>query len=598
MFGAVNGAGTTIDMRGFGASAASNTLVLLNGRKLTDIDLAGVDFSAIPRESIERIEITRGNAGAVLYGDGAVGGVINIVTKSGENIPPSARISGGFGSFNQREGNLSANGSYGGASASVFANAIDSDGYRVNNRLQQRDVTGDFRAQVGGGTAYLYIAADDQRLGLPGSRHVTLTTSELVTDPTGAQTPTAFGNKQGVNAILGYSRMLTNGIELIVDGSVRQKEQQTFSEISGFAITDNRKLDTFSFTPRMNIQGFVFGMPTKVTTGLDFYDSTLKDDPRLRAERSAGPPVRAGAAFGRHVLAADHRHHRPTPTSRSAHAASRPGSPRAICSIRPRRAPSSMPRRCRSTARISQYAFHLGAEHRFNPVVAVFGRVGHSFRTPNVDERIGVLSFPVDFRLQTQTSNDAEGGVRLHLGPVEIQSSVYDMELLREIHFDPSVFANINLDPTRRYGTETSATWRALENLTLRAGFAYTRSVFRDGPNAGNDVPLVSRWTATGSASWNIWQKILVADAVVRYVGERRMDNDQANFQPLIPAQPWSTCGWAASTGTCSTRCRSRTCSTRSTTTTRSRAPSRSGPSTPYPQPGRVIMGRLGLKFP
>jgi iron complex outermembrane receptor protein len=64
-FGAVNGAGTVVDMRGFGAAAASNTLVLINGRRLTDVDLAGVDFSAIPRESIERIEITRGNSGAV-----------------------------------------------------------------------------------------------------------------------------------------------------------------------------------------------------------------------------------------------------------------------------------------------------------------------------------------------------------------------------------------------------------------------------------------------------------------------------------------------------------------------------------------------------
>ncbi len=42
--------------------------------------------------SIERIEITRGNSGAVLYGDGAVGGVINIVTKTGVDLPPSARI--------------------------------------------------------------------------------------------------------------------------------------------------------------------------------------------------------------------------------------------------------------------------------------------------------------------------------------------------------------------------------------------------------------------------------------------------------------------------------------------------------------------------
>src|SRR6185312_8521324 len=81
--GANNGATTTIDLRGFGATASSNTLFLLNGRRLTDIDLLGVDLSAIPRDSIERIEITRGNSGAVLYGGGAVGGVVNIITKTG-----------------------------------------------------------------------------------------------------------------------------------------------------------------------------------------------------------------------------------------------------------------------------------------------------------------------------------------------------------------------------------------------------------------------------------------------------------------------------------------------------------------------------------
>ncbi len=48
-FGGVNGAKTSVDLRGFGAFATANTLILINGRRLNDIDMAGVDLSTIPR---------------------------------------------------------------------------------------------------------------------------------------------------------------------------------------------------------------------------------------------------------------------------------------------------------------------------------------------------------------------------------------------------------------------------------------------------------------------------------------------------------------------------------------------------------------------
>ena len=63
---------------------------------------------------------------------------------------------------------------------------------------------------------------------------------------------------------------------------------------------------------------------------------------------------------------------------------------------------------------------HFGFEHRFSPMLAVFGRVARSFRTPNVDERIGVNAFPVNFDLKTQTSRDIEGGLRGRFGPVRL----------------------------------------------------------------------------------------------------------------------------------------------------------------------------------
>ena len=74
----VDSSSTSLDMRGFGESSTNNVMILLNGRRLNDIDMAGVDFSSIPHETIERIEIVRGGSAATIYGDGAVGGAINV----------------------------------------------------------------------------------------------------------------------------------------------------------------------------------------------------------------------------------------------------------------------------------------------------------------------------------------------------------------------------------------------------------------------------------------------------------------------------------------------------------------------------------------
>ena len=66
---------TSIDIRGSGDTGVSNVLVLIDGIQLNTPDLNGAEFSVIPVEQVERIEIVRG-ANAVRVGSGASQGVI------------------------------------------------------------------------------------------------------------------------------------------------------------------------------------------------------------------------------------------------------------------------------------------------------------------------------------------------------------------------------------------------------------------------------------------------------------------------------------------------------------------------------------------
>ncbi|MFH1344593.1 MAG: TonB-dependent receptor [Pseudomonadota bacterium] len=549
LYGGVSGVKTSVDIRGFGAFATSNTLVLINGRRLNDVDMAGVDFSTIPRDSIERIEISRGNSGAVLYGDNAVGGVINIVLKNGVGGPPvRMRAEAGVGSFNSRLASISAATNHGPWSTSFYGNAVKSDGYRVNNALDQRNGVGNLNYTTPGLTAFVTLSGDDQKLGLPGGRLVdpSIGLDELATNRRGAATPLDYGNQQGASATAGFTKTLMNGVDLIVDGGVRDKKQQSaFFDSFGNSYVDAH-LQTWSITPRLSIKNVMFGMPSAILTGIDYYDATFHQE---RPTDKGRTPIHTYDLHQQTLAGYFQQTIGLLPTTDFSY-----GGRLQQTTLKARDVLNNDPN-CAATfscavqnlpldSQEGQYALHIGLEHRFNNVFAVFGRAARAFRTPNVDERLSsgpsfdefFNPIPGNFNLKTQTSHDIEGGFRIKSGGFQLQSSIYNMELENEIHYVPALFYNVNLDPTRRYGSEASASLRLSDSVTLRGGAAYTRAVFREGEFAGKDVPLVSRYTASGGVTWNIWQKYLVADATVRAWSERFMDNDQANTQRRIPA--------------------------------------------------------------
>ena len=86
----------------------NHTLVLIDGVPANDPTGGAYDFSDLSTADIERIEVIRG-AQSVIYGSGAVGGVINIITRSGRG-PARVTIATEVGSFGMRDVALGASG--------------------------------------------------------------------------------------------------------------------------------------------------------------------------------------------------------------------------------------------------------------------------------------------------------------------------------------------------------------------------------------------------------------------------------------------------------------------------------------------------------
>jgi iron complex outermembrane receptor protein len=556
--GSPTGVNDMVDVRGFGAFAQSNVLVLVNGRRYQDFDLQGFDFSQIPINSIERVEITRGMSGTVLYGDGAIGGVINIVTKTASGAPFSGRVEGAVGSYGFGEGRVSASATSGPWSSAIYANAATSQGYRQNSQLNQQNAVGNLSYRSPEWTGYLNIIGDSQRQNLPGTlQNLPLVYPITLDTPRASVTPFDWAHKQDFGVTAGFTRTLGSGADLIVDGGVRRKFQQGqffnyfnnpfFSfdpSTAAPANYVNTVMTTSSVTPRIDMRHQLFGVPNRLLTGIDFYNTQYDSD---RPQAEGLPDIHRYSI--RQTTASIYAMNTTTVTPAleiSYGGRLQRNFVKGQDVYNPAVDPNagfyaSDPQAAPADSSEWQYALHLGYEYRINPTLALFGRVARAFRLPNADERVGAgnpfdVVVPPNLNLKTQTSYDVENGLRVTLGKFNFQTTGYIMELNNEIHFIPALFANVNLDPTQRMGWENSATYQLSDDVRVRAGVAYTRATFREGQFAGKEIPLVAPWSGYTGLTWDIVKKLLVLDVTATFWSDRRMDNDQANIQPQIPA--------------------------------------------------------------
>jgi iron complex outermembrane recepter protein len=455
-------------------------------------------------------------SGAVLYGAGATGGTINIITRRFAAGATRGYALGRIGGFNTKEARLG----YGKLGErfgfSLDASHEDTGGYRRNNHFRQTNLAGMLEARGEQSRMFARFSAGQQALELPGA----LTEAQIRADRRQASTPGNESGRDNAGVVLGGA-WNAGRHELASELSYRNRNASAFF-LPGFFVDTHVNL--WSFTPRAKLRFDALGREHDVIVGMDWerwdYDN-----------RNAASPTTVSAPFSQRI------------GEQTNHAFYAQGNfwlaerTRIVLGGRVQRSEELLAERLfpvdERRANHHLEAYEAALRQGFGAGWSAYGKYGKSFRLGNFDENACFFPPCTATLLAPQTAQAAELGLEYERGPLRGRAAVYEKRLENEIYFSPLVFTNINLSPTRRRGVELEGSWRASPALEWRAALALMEAHFRSGAYGGVDVtgkkvPLVPNAILSTGVSWAFADRAK-ANLNARFVGKQLYDNDQAN---------------------------------------------------------------------
>jgi iron complex outermembrane receptor protein len=470
----------SLDLRGFGETASSNVVFLVDGVRQNEGDSSGVSLSWIPIDSIERIEIVRGN-GSVLHGEGATAGVINVITNKGL-VEPGGSASLSLGSFATSDARVSLRTVTGPWRYQIYANAFNTDNQRPNYAHQDRNALASATWVEGTSQVSFQVGGQSSQGGLPGG----ITPADFASNP--KKSYKLQDKFQTEKRNLQVSGETSVGVwRVAVD--VRHRTDQTdsifistsslFPDYKPSSATDStraalRTWTEFSHGPVQ--QRFLVGVDTEHWSQ-DRDHGTAKvnqhsDALYVRHEmglKELGLKIYSGA--------------RQTSANRDISGG--------------------------TTGQLNALntSWDIGAAVRAGTNAELFSRLGTSFRLANADEfgcqpYDGGPACPAVTLLKPQTSKDLELGYRYNSGSSKWSLRYYLSDLIKEIGLDPATYSNVNFDPTRRSGVEIDASAKLTKAVDAGIQYAYRQAVFRSGSYAGKTVPMVPAQSLTARLSY------------------------------------------------------------------------------------------------
>ncbi|HBB16327.1 MAG TPA: hypothetical protein DCZ97_04730 [Syntrophus sp. (in: bacteria)] len=517
-----------IDLRGMGGdNPFGKVQIQLNGRRLNRPDMASVNWLQIPLSQVERIEIVRG-AGSVLYGDSAVAGVINIITRKGEG-KPIFHVSAVAGSYGLHDEKAAVSGSEKKWSYAVSGGNFFSLGYRNRSTVSSQ----------GAGLDMGYDASDRLSLSLGASFKRTqyelpgnLTAAEMATNRRQYQParPTYWTSASSDDDGTDRQTDLNLRADVLL-GDFGRAEIGFSTGIKEVAI-DNASWDsfnsytirTYAVTPKYILEKKIFGRSNKLTAGVDYYLEPFTMDRYTSRERTTKLSIvdmerqttgyylrNEFHLFEPLILSAGYRWEEATIKGNSITLS------------------GTVDFDTKKTHRGD--AHELGLTYLFSEKSKVFARYATAYRLPFIDEQASYYGWGNGFLadLEKETAKTMELGTSVNpLKNLTVGLTLFRINMENEIAWNGATNRNENLDRTRHEGAEGTFSYLWEKRFKIYGSYTYHRATYQAGQYNGKELPLVPNQVVKLGMEWYL-PAAFVLRPEIRFVGDAYLSGDNDN---------------------------------------------------------------------
>mgnify|MGYP000536069971 CR=1 FL=1 len=485
------------DLRGYGATASQNTLILIDGVPLNNIQGSWYYTSQIPVNMIDKIEVIP-SGGAVMYGDGAAGGVINIITKAPQDKKNYGSVGLEIGSWGTTKGSLN----YGTKVTDrllidIAYTSYKSEGFR-NKSLN--DITGydQSRNPVFAPTKY---DKDDKKEAIwlrgkylldNGSIEASYRHNELEDYYTGPlnknqfeKDPSMAGTYNGIcdstedSYTLKYNQKINDKFDFLVYGGY---EELDFTG-DGNSVTTKYLASQYFIKPQIK---YSYGDNSYIIIGGDYKDGKSEDKLNTSAKdktrKSYAGYILNKTTLGNWQFTQGYRREK----------------------IKYDSGDINFDKKNENNAN----SYELGVNYLYSDTGSLYLSYVNGYRSPSLQD-MGVLyaAWGGDFKIQeTETY---ELGLKDMYKNTYISASVFLMNTENEIYLEPNKYLNQNFEgKVERKGVQLSLN-HYFDKLTLREGISLIKSEIKDGVNKNNEFPGVPKWTVNLGATYNFTEKLI-----------------------------------------------------------------------------------------